>query len=120
MHPFPFPTDRLKDVEWSAVAPEKIIEGAPRSACKIFYTSADEKFYAGIYECTAGKWRVSYDEDEFCTLIEGAVRLISESGDIQEFSAPASFLIPRGFKGFWEPLGKLRKFFVIYEQGVQK
>lgn len=114
----PFPPISDLDLEWSPVAAEKVIEGTPKSAYKILYTSKDEKFYSGLYACTAGKWRVEYSEDEFCTLIEGTVRLISENGDIEEFSAPQSFVIPSGFKGFWEPLGNLRKFFVIYEPGV--
>lgn len=104
--------------DWSAVEPDRIIEGTPQSAAKVLYASSDDKFCAGIYACTAGKWKVSYSEDEFCTLIEGSVTLSDENGAAQTFSAPASFLIPAGFKGFWEPHGNLRKYFVIYEQGV--
>ncbi len=109
-----YPSQPITNPEWSAVSPEKVISGAPKSAYRILYTSRDEKLISGIYECTAGKWRVSYDEDEFCTLLEGKLRMTSETGEIQEFTAPQSFLIPQGYKGFWEPLGQLRKFFVIY------
>lgn len=112
----PFPAEPLSNPEWSVVAPEKIISGQPRSAYKVLYTSQSEEFTAGIYECTAGKWKVSYAEDEFCTLIEGRLRMTSDKGEVQEFAAPDSFLIPAGFSGTWEPLGQLRKFFVIYEK----
>ena len=104
--------------DWSPVDADRIIGGAPQSAAKILYSSADEKFCAGVYACTAGKWRVSYSEDEFCTLLEGAVTLTSENGAVHTYTTPESFLIPSGFKGFWEPHGNLRKYFVIYEQGV--
>lgn len=105
--------------EWSVVDADRVIEGAPQSAVKVLYTSSDEKFCAGLYACTAGKWRVSYTEDEFCTLIEGSVTLGSEDGPTQTYAAPQSFLIPSGFKGFWQPHGNLRKYFVIYERGDQ-
>ncbi|MCE9506979.1 MAG: cupin domain-containing protein [Alphaproteobacteria bacterium] len=116
MQVIPFPTEPLKDAEWTPVAPEKIISGQPKSALKILYTSKSGDFTAGIYECTAGKWKTSYTEDEFITLIEGRLRLTHDNGEVQEFKAPDSFLIPAGFSGIWEPLGHLRKFFVIYEK----
>jgi hypothetical protein len=112
----PSPAEPLSNPEWTEVAPEKIIAGHPKSAYKILYASKSEEFTAGIYECTAGKWKVSYSEDEFCTLIEGKLRMTSDKGEVQEFKAPDSFIIPSGFSGIWEPLGHLRKFFVIYEK----
>ncbi len=117
--PFSISADEVafSDTDWSTVDGARVIDGTPKSATKVLYTSADEKFCAGLYACTAGKWRVSYSEDEFCTLIEGSVTLSDENGASQTYSAPESFLIPSGFKGFWEPHGNLRKFFVIYEQG---
>ena len=123
MLPFPFAFDNedtLADCDWTDVDPAKVQSGTPKSAHRILYVSNDEKFYAGIYACTAGKWQVSYDEDEFCTLVEGRVRLSTADGKEITYSAPESFLIPAGFQGFWEPLGNLRKFFVVYEKGVQK
>ncbi len=110
----------FSDDEWTSVDASRVVSGTPRSAARVLYTSQDEKFYAGVYVCTAGKWRVDYSEDEFCTLIEGAVSLIHENGTIQDYVAPQSFVIPAGFKGFWEASGNLRKFFVVYEPGVQK
>lgn len=111
-----FPQSPLADAEWSDVAKEKVVSGSPKSAYKVLYTSKSEELYSGIYECTAGKWKVTYAEDEFCTLLEGRLRMTSDTGEVQEFRAPDSFLIPSGYSGFWEPLEKLRKFFVIYEK----
>ena len=116
MRVIPFPAEPLQDAEWNAVAPEKVASGTPKSTYKVIYTSKTEEFSAGIYECTAGKWKVSYSEDEFCTLIEGKLRMTSDAGDTQEFAAPDSFVIPSGYSGYWEPLTDLRKFFVIYEK----
>ena len=111
-----FPTEPLINAEWTAMAPDKIISGQPKAAYKVLYTSKSEEFTTGIYECTPGKWKTSYTEDEFCTLIEGKLRMTSDTGEVQEFQAPDSFLIPSGYFGIWEPLSHLRKFFVIYEK----
>lgn len=108
----------LSGAERSAVDAAKVISGTPDHAFDVTYTSQSGDMSAGIYECTAGKWHVSYSEDEFCTLVEGTVRLTDADGTTTEFTAPASFLIPSGFKGTWEAVTPARKFFVIYEKTV--
>jgi uncharacterized cupin superfamily protein len=82
----------------------------------MLYSSKSDEFHSGIYECTAGKWNVTYAEDEFCTLIEGSLRMTNEAGETQAYTAPDSFLIPSGYKGTWEAVTPIRKFFVIYEK----
>jgi len=110
----PFPAEPLKDAEWSAVDAAKTISGAPQQAYRILYTNG--ALTCGIYECTTGAWRVDYaGEDEFCTLIEGAVRLTDSAGNMQEYKTPESFLIPSGFSGVWEAVTGVRKYFVICE-----
>ncbi len=116
MQAIPFPIAPLENAEWTPVAPEKIISGQPHHAVQVLYTSKTEELMAGIYECTSGKWKASYTEDEFITLLEGHLRLIHDNGAVQEFKAPDSFLIPSGFSGVWEAVSKIRKIFVIYER----
>lgn len=111
-----FPTEPLKDAAWEEVEQEKLVSGSPKWAWKLLYSSKSEELHTGIYECTRGSWRVSYSEDEFCTLIEGKLRMTNEQGEVQEFTAPCSFMIPSGYKGTWEAVTTLRKYFVIYEK----
>lgn len=118
MHVLRFSPAPLQDAERSAVDPAKVVHGAPDHAFDVTYTSQSGELSAGVYECSAGKWRVSYNEDEFCTLAEGTVRLTNDSGETQEFRAPESFLIPAGFTGTWEAVTPVRKFFVVYEKTV--
>ena len=40
---------------------------------------AEGGLYAGIWEATPGKWRIEYDEWEFCHILSG-VSVISEDG----------------------------------------
>lgn len=111
-----FPAQPLQNAEWDAVEQERIVSGQPKRAYKTLYSSTSDEFHSGIYECTAGKWNVTYAEDEFCTLLEGRVRLTNEKGETQEYNAPDSFLVPSGYRGTWEAVTPVRKFFVIYEK----
>lgn len=110
------PSSPLKKPVWEPIAKDKVIKGHPKQAYEVLYTSASEEFFTGIWQGTPGKWRVHYTEDEFCTLIEGSIRLTPPKGKSQTFKAPCSFMIPSGYKGTWESLTKVRKFFVIYDK----
>jgi len=116
MKVIPFPTMPLEDATWDAVEADRVVSGTPTRTHKVLYSSKSDEFHAGIYECSVGKWQVSYSEDEFCTLLEGHVRLTHDSGTAQDFHAPQSFLVPSGFKGTWEAVTPVRKYFVIYEK----
>ena len=118
MQAIPFPTMPLENAERSAVPADKVISGTPEAAHKILYSSPSGEFHAGIYESSIGKWKVSYTEDEFCTLLEGEVILTNAKGEARDFQAPQSFLIPAGFEGTWESVTNVRKYFVIYEKAA--
>jgi uncharacterized protein len=112
-----FNVDPFAEEDYAPVDTEKVISGTPRQAFRVLYTSASEDFCTGIYACTPGKWRVSYTEDEFCTLTSGSIILTNADGNVaQRFNAPDSFLIPSGFSGTWEALTAVQKNFVIYEK----
>lgn len=111
-----FPTTALDHLAWEDISADKIVDGKPLSRATVLYTDDSGQFFSGIYECTSGAWRISYDEDEFCTLIEGHVRLTDDAGISHEYRAPDSFLIPSGFRGIWTALTPIRKFFVIHEK----
>lgn len=116
----PHPSTPLQGTDWEAVEADRVVSGAPKRTFKVLHSSKSDEFHTGIYECTAGKWKVVYNEDEFCTLIEGHVRLTNDAGDAQDFRAPDSFTVPSGYQGTWEAVTPVRKFFVIYEQATKK
>jgi uncharacterized cupin superfamily protein len=95
-----------------APAPDRLISGDPT-----FRTwnveERDGGLYAGIWEATPGKWRIEYDEWEFCHILSG-VSVISEDGDeARTVRAGDSFVLRPGFKGSWEVLETTRKEYVI-------
>ena len=87
-------------------------EGAPR-----FRTwNVEEQaggLYAGIWEASPGKWRISYDEWEFCRILSGISIIAEDGGEARRVSSGDSFVLRPGFKGTWEVVETTRKEYVI-------
>ena len=98
--------------EEGAPAPDRLVSGEPR-----FRTwnveEADGGLYAGIWESTPGKWRIQYDEWEFCHILAGVSVIAEEGGETRTLRAGDSFVLRPGFKGTWEVIETTRKEYVI-------
>lgn len=98
--------------EQSAPAPDRLIAGDPK-----FRTwnveERDGGLYAGIWEATPGKWRIEYDEWEFCHILAGVSVIAEDGGQSRTVKTGDSFLLRPGFKGSWEVLETTRKEYVI-------
>jgi uncharacterized cupin superfamily protein len=99
--------------EEGAPAPDRVISGDP-----MFRTWNREEtpdgIYAGIWEATPGKWRISYDEWEFCHILAGRSIIAEDGGQAREVKAGDSFVLRPGFNGSWEVLETTRKEYVIH------
>ena len=93
--------------------PDRVVEGNPNHVTKMHFESPDGNLIAGTWTSTPGKWHAFADRDEFCTILSGHCRLISESGEVQTFKTGDTFLIPNGFQGYWEVVEATTKHFVI-------
>ncbi|MGH6761457.1 MAG: cupin domain-containing protein [Phyllobacterium sp.] len=100
------------DAEEGAPLPERVISGDPR-----FKTwNAEEAaggLYAGVWEATPGKWRVEYDEWEFCHILSGHSIITEDGGTPHSIRTGDSFILRPGFKGSWEVIETTRKEYVI-------
>ena len=98
--------------EQGSPAEERLISGEPR-----FTTwNLDEApggIYAGVWEATPGKWRIEYDEWEFCHILTGVSVISEDGGETRTVTAGDSFILKPGFKGSWEVLETTRKEYVI-------
>lgn len=98
--------------EEGAPLPDRVISGAPR-----FRTwnveEAPHGLYAGVWEGTPGKWRIAYDEWEFCRILSGVSVIAEDGGQARTVRAGDSFVIRPGFAGTWEVVETTRKEYVI-------
>ena len=98
--------------ESGAPAPDRLISGDPK-----FRTwnveERDGGLYAGIWEATPGKWRIVYDEWEFCHILSGVSVIAEDGGEMRTVRAGDSFVLRPGFHGTWEVLETTSKEYVI-------
>ena len=95
--------------------PDRVLNGDPQHTARNFFSDSTGQLFAGIWESTPGRWRVSYTENEFCHITAGEVRIESSSGESWSFKAGDSFVVPAGFSGIWDVSQPLRKLYVIFE-----
>jgi uncharacterized protein len=97
--------------ETSRPDPEKIVHGDP------VHTSWNmedrDGHYCGIWQSTPGAWRVSYDEWEYCRIVEGHLVITGADGSVLDVRAGDSFMIRPGFEGVWEVRETTVKDYVI-------
>ena len=92
-------------------APEKVLAGDP-----VFTTwNLEERdgLYCGIWQSTPGKWRIQYDEWEFCHILSGKSVITDSDGNSRTVGAGDSFVLQPGFKGTWEVIETTAKEYVI-------
>lgn len=98
--------------EHGAPAAERLISGNPK-----FRTwnleDRDANLFAGLWEATPGKWRIVYDEWEFCHILAGISVITEEGGEARTVKTGDSFVIRPGFEGTWEVIETTRKEYVI-------
>lgn len=110
---FAFDLKTLGSAEESAPPPERIVSGAPRAKTWNLEETPDGKVFSGVWECAPGKWRVHYDEWEFCTLLSGT-SIVSEDGEAPvTLKAGDAMILRPGFSGTWEVVETTRKIYVI-------
>ena len=104
-------TDAAANVETDRPAPEKLISGDP-----VFTTwNVEDRdgLYCGLWESTPGKWRMAYDEWEYCRILAGHSVIEGDDGTRLSVRAGDSFVIRPGFSGTWEVIETTRKDYVI-------
>jgi uncharacterized protein len=69
--------------------------------------------YAGLWQSTPGKWRVSYSEWEYFHIISGYSVLTGSDGSVTQLHAGDSLIIRPGFEGTWEVIETTLKDYVI-------
>jgi uncharacterized protein len=110
---FPIPDLDGIQSEPGGPAPERIVSGNPVFRTWTFDARDNETLFSGVWESTPGKWRISYDEWEFCSILSGRSIITHEDGREMRVASGDAFIIEPGFRGWWETVETTRKIFVI-------
>ncbi|MEQ1754055.1 MAG: cupin domain-containing protein [Micropepsaceae bacterium] len=110
-----FPLECLEHLPSEEGAPpaERIISGAPRFRTWTFDEQYEGTLFAGVWEATAGKWRIEYDEWEFCSILSGTSIVTPVGGGEVRLGQGDNFVLQPGFRGTWEVIETTRKLFVV-------
>ena len=97
--------------ETGAPAPDRLISGSPEFTT--WNVEDRDGLYCGIWRSTPGKWRIVYDEWEYCHILEGHSILTEDGGEPRHIRAGDSFILRPGFTGTWEVVETTTKDYVI-------
>ena len=92
---------------------DRIIRGDPQATVQAQHESADGKFHVGIWTCSPGRWRIRYDEQEYCRILSGTGAVIDSAGKVHTLAAGDEIVIPPGFVGEWDVTETMTKTYVI-------
>lgn len=104
--------DPSAPVEREAIAPEKVVEGAPVTETRNQYAFGDHTF-VGEWSAGVGAWRISYTEWEFCEITRGLCELVPDGGEARRYGVGDAFVIEPGFVGVWRVIEPMTKRYVI-------
>ncbi len=90
-----------------------LLAGEPQTLAFVTYDAPFERLCAGEWEATIGKWRVNYDEWEYCLIVSGRCIVTGDDGTVITAGPGDAFVLEPGFSGTWEVLEPMRKHFVV-------
>jgi len=108
-----FDLNSLPAPEYSAPTPDRVISGEPSFTTWILEDTPKSHRYAGYWAATVGAWRVSYEEWEYCSLLEGKAIVTEDGQESVTLSSGDHFIFRPGFQGRWDVLEPVLKTFVV-------
>lgn len=91
--------------------PAKVISGDPVHST--WNLEDRDGLYAGLWQSTPGKWRVSYSEWEYFRILSGYSILTGADGSVTQLHPGDSLILRPGYEGTWEVVQTTLKDYVI-------
>ena len=89
------------DLQPSPITPDWILAGTPEARSKVLAKSQDGTSYIMVWECTAGRFRWHYSEDETVVVIAGEVFITDEKGEECRLGQGDMGFFPAGSSCIW-------------------
>jgi len=92
---------------------DKVLQGQPTYKLSQQYEEPTAQFFSGTWEAGPCVINVCYasGEHEFCVILEGEVRLVGNDGHCMTARSGDAFVVPGGWQGTWECVGRVRKYY---------
>jgi uncharacterized protein len=92
-----------------------VLSGSPIARSKVVARSSDWTSKVIVWDCTAGRFRWQYDQDETIIVISGAAYLLGDNGDERRFGPGDYGFFPEGTIATWRVDDHIRKIAVLHE-----
>ena len=99
--------------EFEPFPEEIVLSGRSRHSYHTLFSG--EEVVAEVYEAQPAKLKIDepWPYDEFIYLLSGKLILTDAKGEVTEYVAGESLVVPKGFVGIWEMQGSFRELVVI-------
>jgi uncharacterized cupin superfamily protein len=98
---------------------EDVLEGSHKPRGEVLHYG--EELVLEVYEDDEATIRVTepFEYDEYVWILSGKLVLTDSEGEVQEFVAGESLVVPKGFTGIWQMVGNYREFIVIQRSSYE-
>ncbi len=99
--------------EFEPFPKEIVLSGRSKHSYHTFFSG--EEVVVEVYEAEPAKLKIDepWPYDEFIYLLSGKLILTDARGEVTQFVAGESLVVPKGFLGIWEMQGNFRELVVI-------
>jgi uncharacterized protein len=102
------------DFRPAPIEPSWIIDGNPTARSVALTRGKDGKFASGLWECTAGRFKYIFPDDEVVHILEGEVHLREENGAEHLLRPGDTAYFPQGLTSYWTIPQYLKKFAIFH------
>ncbi len=99
---------------------EIVLSGRSKHSYHTFFSG--EEVVVEVYEAEPAKFKIDepWPYDEFIYVLSGKLVLTDARGEVTQFVAGESLVVPKGFLGIWEMQGNFRELVVIEKKAYMR
>jgi len=106
--------------EFEPFPKEIVLSGHSKHSYHTFFSG--EEVVVEVYEAEPAKLKIDepWPYDEFIYVLSGKLVLTDATGEVTQFVAGQSLVVPKGFLGTWEMQGNFRELVVIEKKAYER
>ena len=106
--------------EFEPFPKEMVLSGRSKHSYHTFFSG--EEVVVEVYEAVPAKLKIDepWPYDEFIHVLSGKLVLTDARGEVTEFVAGESLVVPKGFVGIWDMQGNFRELVVIEKKAYER